>query len=113
MGLMSRYIDRMAQRGEEEASLLLARYRQMLDSSAEAQSIKQIASTDGRETLVGERAVAAHRALFQELLKSSTDTSLVRSKQRVQVLEQFCIAMWMRFVGKEGYKAMVAKLKQG
>jgi hypothetical protein len=111
MGLISGIIDRMANKAEAEASTLLARYREMQDSSAEAQSIKLKHRTDDNGTQLAERAFNAHKQLFQELLQSSPGISLVRSKQRVQIIEQFCLAMWVKIVGRDNYQAMVEKLK--
>ncbi len=113
MGLISGIIDRMANKAEQEASLLLAEYREMLNSSAEAQSIKLIASTEGGHTAAAERAASAHKELFQEVLRNHSGMSLARSKQRAQVLEKFCAAMWIKFIGQDAYVAMVDRLKQG
>ncbi|HEX2259659.1 MAG TPA: hypothetical protein VHJ40_07955 [Actinomycetota bacterium] len=113
MGLISGIIDRMANKAEQEASLLLADYREMLSTSAEAQSIKLIAGTDGGHTAAAERAATAHKQLFQELLRKHSGTSLARSKQRSIVLEKFCAAMWIKYIGQDAYAAMLERLKQG
>jgi hypothetical protein len=113
MGLLSGFIDRMANRAEEEASLLLAQYRQMLNSSAEAQSIKLIASAEEGRTAAAERAASTHKQLFQQVLRNNSGTSLARSKQRAEILEKFCAAMWIKFIGHDAYMEMVEKLKQG
>ena len=111
MGLISGIIDRMAQRAEDEASLLLGRYREMLSSSAEARSIKAAAS-ENSGTSVAERAFRAHRQIFAQVLESAPGLSLVKSKQRVRMVEQFCLAMWVKFVGQDRYQAMVQMLKE-
>jgi hypothetical protein len=113
MGLISGIIDRMANKAEEEASLLLGKYREMLNSSAEAQAIKLIASTDGGHTAAAERAASAHKELFQQVLRDNSGTSLARSKQRAQILEKFCAAMWIKFIGQDAYAIMVERLKEG
>lgn len=104
------FVDRKMKQAEEQAEKLIADYGHMLRSSPEAASVKQMAAAGEPAASVGDRAAGAHKALFKALIANSDARSLLRSKTRAQVLEQFCIALWRKLMAEDAYRAMTQQL---
>lgn len=104
------FLDRKMKQAEDQAEKLISDYGQMLRSSPEAASIRQMVATGAPATSVAGRAAGAHQALFKALIANSDARSLLRSKTRTQILEQFCIALWRKLMGDAAYRAMTQQL---
>ena len=106
-----RYIDRQTKQIEVQTEALIKSYMQMLDSSPDARSLRDLAREGSTSPeVLGEHAVGIHRALFQHLLETTPRERVLRKKQRVMIVEQFCVALWIKFVGRAGFDVMRERL---
>lgn len=104
------FFDKKVKQAEDDAEKLIKDYMKLLQSSTEAASIKQMARNAAPPTSVGNRAADTHKALFADLLRDADKTSLLKSKTRQQIVEQFCIALWRKYIGDDCYHAMTKTL---
>lgn len=105
------FFDKKMQEAEGDAEKLIKDYMVLLQKSSEASSVKQMAKKAAPTTSVGDRAADTHRALFAELLRDADKTSLLKSKTRQQIVEQFCVALWRKWLGDDAYREMTKSLK--
>lgn len=95
---------------EEQAGRMLDDYREMLASSDETASIRRMVSAGAPAGSIGQRAADAHLVLFKQLLERTDVKQVSKSKSRSSVVEQFCIALWRKHLGDEGYREMTVAL---
>lgn len=108
--LMS-FIERQTKKAEDQTEKIIVAYGQALRSNSDALSVRDMASRGGANpSVLGDRAVGIHRRIFQEVLSSSGPGPATRKQQRVDIIEQFCVALWMKFIGRSGFDAMIDKL---
>jgi hypothetical protein len=105
------FFDKKMKEAEGDAEKLIKDYMVLLDNSAEAASIKQMARKAAPAGSVGDRAADTHKTLFAALLKDADKTSLLKSTTRRQIVEQFCVALWRKWIGDDAYAAMTKSLK--
>lgn len=105
------FFDKKMKEAEGDAEKLIIDYMKLLESSTEAASIKQMARKAAPASSIGDRAADTHRALFKQLLGSADKTSLLRSQTRRQIVEQFCVALWRKWLGDDAYLEMTKSLK--
>ncbi|HEX2054042.1 MAG TPA: hypothetical protein VHJ78_10000 [Actinomycetota bacterium] len=104
------FFDKKLKQAEGDAEKLINQYMKLLDGSSEAASIKQMARKGAPSSSIGNRAADTHKSLFSTLLSNAEKTSLLRSATRKQIVEQFCIALWRRHLGDDGYREMTKSL---
>jgi|SRR5688572_2465442 hypothetical protein len=105
------FFDKKMKEAEGDAEKLITDYMKLLEASTEAASIKQMARKAAPATSIGDRAADTHRALFKQLLSNADKSSLLRSKTRQQIVEQFCVALWRKWLGDDAYLEMTKSLK--
>ena len=105
------FFDKKMKEAEDDAEKLIKDYIVLLDGSAEAASIKQMARNAAPASSVGDRAADTHKTLFANLLQNAEKTSLLKSKTRQQIVEQFCVALWRKWIGDDSYREMTRSLK--
>lgn len=105
------FFDKKMKEAEGDAEKLIKDYMVLLDGSAEAASIKQMARKGAPAGSVGDRAADTHKTLFAVLLKDADKTSLLKSTTRRQIVEQFCVALWRKWIGDDAYAEMTKSLK--
>ncbi len=105
------FFEKKMKQAEGDAEKLIKDYMKLLDASTEAASIKQMARNAAPATSVGNRAADTHKSLFADLMSNAEKTSLLKSKTRQQIVEQFCIALWRKYIGDDSYAAMTKSLK--
>jgi hypothetical protein len=105
------FFDKKMKEAEDDAEKLIKDYMVLLEKSSEASSVKQMAKKAAPTTSVGDRAADTHKALFAELLRDADKTSLLKSKTRQQIVEQFCVALWRKWLGDDAYREMTKSLK--
>ncbi|CAN5798088.1 hypothetical protein BH23ACT12_BH23ACT12_07150 [soil metagenome] len=105
------FFDKKMKEAEDDAEKLIKDYIVLLDKSSEASSVKQMAQKGAPVSSIGDRAADTHKALFAELLRDADKTSLLRSKTRQQIVEQFCVALWRKWIGDDPYREMTKSLK--
>ena len=105
------FFDKKMKEAEDDAEKLITDYMKLLESSAEAASIKQMARKAAPASSIGDRAADTHKALFKQLLNEADKTSLLKSKTRRQIVEQFCVALWRKWLGDGAYMEMTKSLK--
>lgn len=105
------FFDKKMKEAEGDAEKLIKDYMVLLDGSAEAASIKQMARKSAPAGSVGDRAADTHKTLFATLLKDADKSSLLKSTTRRQIVEQFCVALWRKWIGDDAYAEMTKSLK--
>jgi hypothetical protein len=105
------FFDKKMKEAEGDAEKLIKDYMVLLDGSAEAASIKQMARKAAPAGSVGDRAADTHKTLFATLMKNADKTSLLKSTTRRQIVEQFCVALWRKWIGDDAYAEMTKSLK--
>lgn len=105
------FFDKKVKQAEDDAEKLIKDYMKLLDGSSEAASIKQMARKGAPTTSIGNRAADTHKALFATLMANAEKTSLLKSKTRQSIVEQFCIALWRKWLGDDSYQEMTRSLK--
>lgn len=105
------FLERKMQEAEDQAGRLISGYRQLLDTSEETASIKNMVTSGAPAGSIGHRAADAHRALFKQALESPDVKQLSKSKSRAAMVEHFCVALWRKHLGEDGgYQAMIQEL---
>lgn len=105
------FFDKRMKAAEDDAEKLIKDYMVLLEASTDAASIKQMARNAAPAGSIGDRAADTHRSLFAALLKDADKTSLLKSTTRQQIVEQFCVALWRKWIGDDGFAAMTKSLK--
>lgn len=105
------FFDKKMKEAEDDAEKMIKQYMELLADSGEANSVKQMARSGAPATSIGDRAGDVHKALFAKLLANADKTSLLKSKTRQQIVEQFCVALWRKWIGDEPFAAMTKSLK--
>ncbi len=105
------FFDKKMKAAEDDAEKLIKDYMVLLDASSEASSIKQMARSGAPITSIGNRAADTHKTLFATLVKNADKTSLLKSTTRQQIVEQFCVALWRKWIGDQGFAEMTKSLK--
>ncbi|MDQ4148944.1 MAG: hypothetical protein M3164_02960 [Actinomycetota bacterium] len=105
------YVDRQTKKIEEQTEALIRTYMQMLSSSADARAVRDLAREGSASAAeIADRALPIHTELFSQVMSNSRRDLVLRKKQRVQLIEQFCVALWIKFVGREGFDLMRERL---
>ena len=106
-----RFFEKKIKQAEDEAEKLIKDYMKLLDGSGDASSVKQMARNGAPASSVGDRAANAHKTLFADLMRNADKTPLLRSKTRLQIVEQFCVALWRKWIGDASFHEMTKSLK--
>ncbi len=105
------FFDKKMQEAEGDAEKLIKDYMVLLEGSGEAASIKQMARSGAPSTSIGNRAADTHKSLFATLMSNADKTSLLKSATRRSIVEQFCVALWRKWLGDQSYGEMTKALK--
>lgn len=105
------FFDKKMKEAEGDAEKLITDYMKLLETSTEAASLRQMARNAAPATSIGDRAADTHKALFKQLLRDADRTRLLKSKTRQSIVEQFCVALWRKFLGDDAYREMTKSLK--
>lgn len=104
------FFEKKLKQAEGDAEKLITDYMKLLEGSSEAGSIKQMARKGAPATSIGNRAADTHKSLFATLLANADKTSLLKSQTRQQIVEQFCVALWRKWLGDDSYREMTKAL---
>jgi hypothetical protein len=105
------FFDKKMKEAEGDAEKLIKDYMVLLEGSSEAASIKQMARSGAPPTSIANRAADTHKSLFATLMNDAEKTSLLKSATRRQIVEQFCVALWRKWLGDQSYAEMTKALK--
>jgi hypothetical protein len=103
------FFDRKVQQAQDEATKLLAEYAKALSLSPEAGSIKTMTAAGAPATSIADRAANTHRTVFAQVM-SGAPPKLLKEARRVQIIEQFCLSMWGKYLNKGAYEQLLKKL---
>ena len=106
-----RFFEKKIKQAEDDAEKLIKDYMKLLDASGEASSIKQMARSGAPASSVGDRAANTHKSLFADLMRNADRTPLLKSRTRQQIVEQFCVALWRKWIGDASFHEMTKSLK--
>lgn len=104
------FFDKKMKQAQDDTERLIHEYVKLVEGSAEAGSVKQMARKGAPASSVGERAADVHKTLFAGLLGQPARTRLLKSRSRAKIVEHFCVALWRKWLGDGAYEAMTKSL---
>lgn len=107
-----KFFDKKMKMAEAQTEKLIGDYAQALNSHQDTSSVKTMVATGAPAASIADKAASIHQVLFQALLESSDAPQVLKSQQRVKIIEQFCLSLWGNLIGNGPYSALLAKLKQ-
>ncbi len=105
------FFDKLVQQAQEETEKLINDYARALNASPDASSIKTMVKAGAPASSIADRAITTHKTLFAKVMAGARP-KLLKQTRRVQIIEQFCIALWGKHLGDAPYRALVDKTKQ-
>jgi hypothetical protein len=106
------YFEKKMKEAQDETEKLIGDYARALNSSPDLGSIKNMVKGEAPAGSIADRAMGAHRTLFEKVMAGARP-KLLKQTRRVQIIEQFCLALWGRYLGNAPYNALLEKSKQG
>jgi hypothetical protein len=103
------FFDKKVQQAQDESEKLLAEYARLLSTSPEAASIKTMTTAGAPPTSIADRAANTHRTVFAQVM-SAAPPKLLKEARRVQIIEQFCLSMWGKYLNQGAYSQLLKKL---
>jgi hypothetical protein len=110
--MATQFFEKKMKQAQDETEKLINEYARALDASPDASSIKTMVKAGAPAGSIADRAVTTHRALFSKVMAGARP-KLLKQTRRVQIIEQFCVALWGRHLGDAPYRALQDKIKQG
>lgn len=101
------YFDEKMKVAEAQTEKLIADYALALNSHQDTSSLKTMVAAGAPATSIADRAAGVHQTLFKALLANADAPQVLKSKQRVRIIEQFCLAVLGKVIGNGPYKVLL------
>lgn len=105
------FFDKKVQQAQDETTKLINEYARELSVSSEAGSIKTMTAAGAPATSIADRAASTHKGLFPKVM-SAAPPKLLKETRRVEIIEQFCLSLWGKYLNEGAYQELLKKLKK-
>lgn len=103
------YFDEKMKVAEAQTEKLIADYARALNAHQDTSSLKTMVAAGAPASSIADRAAGMHKTLFKALLANADAPQVLKSKQRIRIIEQFCLAVLGKIIGNGPYQVLLQK----